>query len=94
MQIKLLKSINNTKRFVKWLDINHVAINLWNEFNPLGTIYKGLEKRDRAARARDKFCRERGKIRPKWRDCFLRQNQFVKANELLNYIRRRNERKK
>lgn len=92
MKIKLLKSINATKRFVKWLDINHVALHLWNEFDPIGKIYKGLEKRDKAAHARDKFCRERGKIRPKWKDIFLRTHHFVKANELLNYIKKRNGR--
>lgn len=94
MDVNMLKSIRAVRKFTKALDINHVALDLLVGTDPLSKRYEGLEKRNKEAYARDKFCRERGKIRPKWKNIFLRTHHFVKANELLNYIRRRNERKK
>lgn len=93
MKTKLL-SKNAMKRFSRWLDINRVATHLWDEFNPVGKIYLGLERRQQEAEERDKFVRHRMKIRPNWSSMFLRYEQSFKAENLINYICKRHLRKK
>ena len=58
MKTKLLYK-NAMKRFSRWLDINSVATHLWGEYNPIGKIYLGLERRQQAADERDKFVEDR-----------------------------------
>ena len=48
MKTKLLYK-NAMERFGRWLDINSVATHLWGEYNPVGKIYLGLERRQQAA---------------------------------------------
>ena len=49
MKVNLLK-INKIKKVGRWLDVNSVAIDLWEQYNPIGKIYLGLEKRQQAAK--------------------------------------------
>lgn len=93
MNTRLLK-INAMKRFTRWLDINNVHNSLWDEYNPLGKIYEGLERRAQEANQRDKFCHTRRQQRPTWSDMFSRSSHFNRANKLLTYIQTRYERKK
>jgi hypothetical protein len=93
MNIRLLK-INAMKRFCRWLNTNRVATYLWDMFNPVGKIYLGLERRQQAADERDQFVEERRKIRPNWRWTFERQNQFIMATRLLEFVTLRHENKK
>ena len=46
------------KRFHKFMNTNMVGLNLWSEYNPVGKIYAGLEKRQEIADKRFKFCME------------------------------------
>ena len=82
------------KRFSRWLDINSVATHLWSEYNPIGKIYLGLERRQQAADERDKFIEDRRRKRPGWRSMYLRYEQSCKAENLINYIYKRYLRKK
>ena len=91
MNIRLLK-INAMQRFHKFMNTNMVALNLWSEYNPVGKIYAGLEKRQEIADKRFKFCMERSRKRPSWKVCYLRYCQLAKADELLIYIKERKER--
>ena len=91
MDIRLLK-INAMKKFYKFINTNNVALNLWSEYNPVGKIYAGLEKRQEIADKRFKFCLERSKTRPGWKECYLRYCQLSKADLLLKYIKQRKER--
>ena len=91
MDIRLLK-INAMKKFYKFINTNNVALNLWSEYNPVGKIYAGLEKRQKIADKRFKFCLQRSKTRPKWKECYLRYCQLAKADSLLEYIKQRKER--
>lgn len=93
MKTKLLYK-NAMKRFSRWLDINSVATHLWSEYNPIGKIYLGLERRQQAADERDKFVEDRRRKRPKWKQMFLRYEQSSKAENLINYIFKRYLRKK
>ena len=93
MKTKLLYK-NAMKRFSRWLDINRVATHLWDEYNPVGKIYLGLERRQQAAEERDKFVNDRSKKRPGWRSMYLRYEQSFKAENLINYICKRYLRKK
>jgi hypothetical protein len=43
---------------------------------------------------RDQFVEERRKIRPNWRWTFERQNQFIMATRLLEFVTLRHENKK
>ena len=88
MNINLFK-INKMKKVGRWLDVSSVAIDLWEQYNPIGKIYLGLEKRQQTADARDKFVRTRMKTRPGWRMMFLRYEQSSKALDLINYILKR-----
>jgi len=91
MDIRLLK-INAMKRFYKFMNTNMVALNLWSEYNPVGKIYAGLEKRQEIADKRFKFCMERSRTRPGWKVCYLRYCQLAKADTLLDYVKQRKER--
>ena len=82
------------KRFSHWLDTNSVATHLWSEYNPIGKIYLGLERRQQAANERDKFVEDRRKKRPGWKSMYLRYEQSCKAENLINYIFKRYLRKK
>ena len=82
------------KRFSRWLDINSVATHLWGEYNPVGKIYLGLERRQEAANERDRFVENRRRKRPGWRSMYLRYEQSCKAENLINYIYKRYLRKK
>ena len=82
------------KRFSHWLDTNSVATHLWSEYNPIGKIYLGLERRQQAAYERDKFVEDRRKKRPGWKSMYLRYEQSCKAENLINYIFKRYLRKK
>ena len=93
MKVNLLK-INKIKKVGRWLDVNSVAIDLWEQYNPIGKIYLGLEKRQEAANRRDKFVKHRMKIRPGWKNMYLRYEQSSKALELINYILKRYLRRK
>ena len=93
MKTKLLYK-NAMKRFSRWLDTNSVATHLWGEYNPIGKIYLGLEKRQQAADERDKFVEDRRKKRPKWKQMYLRYEQSSKALDLINYICKRYSRRK
>ena len=93
MKINLLK-VNAMKRLGKWLDVNSVAVDHWDNCNPLGKRWKAFEKREQLARERDKFVRHRMKIRPTWRMMFLRYEQSSKALDLINYILKRYLRRK
>jgi len=93
MDIRLLK-INAMKRFCRWLDTNRVATYLWSEFNPVGKIYLGLERRQRISEIRDKFVEERRKKRPYWKWAFERQGQSIIANKILEFVTLRHEKKK
>jgi len=93
MKTNMLK-INAMKKFVKFIYTNAVHLNLWNEYNPAGKIYAGLEKRQATADKRFKFCCERSHKRPSWKDCYLRWAQELKAEKLLKYIQNRKDRKK
>ena len=93
MKTKLLYK-NAMKRFSRWLDINSVATHLWGEYNPVGKIYLGLERRQEAANERDKFVENRRRKRPGWKSMYLRYEQSSKALELINYILKRYLRKK
>ena len=93
MNINLFK-INKMKKVGRWLDVNSVAVDLWEQYNPIGKIYLGLEKRQKAADRRDKFVRDRMKTRPSWRMMFLRYEQSSKALDLINYILKRYLRRK
>ena len=77
------------KKFTRWLDTNSVATYLWDDYNPLGKIYKGLEKRDQAASARNNFCKSRK--RSGWDKMFFRIEHFSKAQKLLSYIEKRHK---
>ena len=88
MKTKLLYK-NAMKRFSRWLDINSVATHLWGEYNPVGKIYLGLERRQEAANERD-----RRRKRPGWKSMYLRYEQSCKAENLINYILKRYLRKK
>ena len=93
MKTKLLYK-NAMKRFGRWLDINSVSTHLWGEYNPVGKIYLGLERRQEAANKRDKFVENRRRKRPGWKSMYLRYEQSSKALELINYILKRYLRKK
>lgn len=93
MKTKLLYK-NAMKRFGRWLDINSVATHLWGEYNPIGKIYLGLERRQQAADERDKFVEDRRRKRPRWKNMYLRYEQSLKAEKLINYICKRYLRKK
>jgi len=93
MKVNLFK-INKMKKVGRWLDVNSVAIDLWEQYNPIGKIYLGLEKRQRAANRRDKFVRDRMKVRPGWKKMYLRYEQSSKALDLINYILKRYLRRK
>mgnify|MGYP003645324451 FL=1 len=93
MKTKLLYK-NAMKRFSRWLDTNSVATHLWSEYNPIGKIYLGLEKRQKAANERDKFVIDRRRKRPNWKQMYLRYEQSSKALDLTNYILKRYLRKK
>jgi hypothetical protein len=101
MKTKLLYK-NAMKRFSRWLDINSVATHLWGEYNPIGKIYLGLERRQQAADERDKFVEDRRRKRPGWKNMYLRYEQSLKAEyeqsckaeNLINYIYKRYLRKK
>ena len=54
MDVRLLK-INAMKRFYKFMNTNMVALNLWSEYNPVGKIYAGLEKRQEIFKYSDNF---------------------------------------
>ena len=82
------------KRFSHWLDINSVATHLWGEYNPVGKIYLGLERRQEAANERDRFVENRRRKRPGWKSMYLRYEQSCKAENLINYILKRYLRKK
>ena len=82
------------KRFSHWLDTNSVATHLWSEYNPIGKIYLGLERRQQAANERDKFVIDRRRKRPGWKSMYLRYEQSSKALDLTNYILKRYLRKK
>mgnify|MGYP003665563152 FL=1 len=88
MKKKFLK-INNIRRFCKWLDVSSVAVELWDLYNPIGKIYLGLEKRQKASEERNKFCLERAKIRYSWKPTFSRFGQYEMAKKLLTYVRSR-----
>ena len=88
MKKKFLK-INNIKRFCRWLDVSSVAVELWDLYNPIGKIYLGLEKRQKASEERNKFCFERAKIRSSWKLTFSRFGQYEMAKKLLTYVRSR-----
>jgi len=89
MNTRLLK-INAMKKFTRWLDINSVAVPLWDLYNPLGKIYKGLERRAQAASARNSFCKSRKRLG--WEQMFFRIEHFSKAQKLLKYIEKRKTR--
>ena len=93
LKINLLK-VNAMKRYSKRLDVNSVAVDQWENCNPLGKRWKAFEKREQLARERDKFVRHRMKVRPTWRKMFLRYEQSHKALELINYILKRYLRRK
>jgi len=93
MKVNLFK-INKMKKVGRWLDVNSVAIDLWEQYNPIGKIYLGLEKRQQAANRRDKFVRDRMKVRPGWKKMYLRYEQSSKALDLINYILKRYLRRK
>jgi len=93
MKTKLLYK-NAMKRFSHWLDTNSVATHLWSEYNPIGKIYLGLERRQQAANERDKFVIDRRRKRPGWKSMYLRYEQSSKALDLTNYILKRYLRKK
>jgi len=93
MKTKLLYK-NAMKRFSHWLDTNSVATHLWSEYNPIGKIYLGLERRQKAANERDKFVIDRRRKRPSWKQMYLRYEQSSKALDLTNYILKRYLRKK
>ena len=88
MKKKFLK-INNIKRFCRWLDVSSVAVELWDLYNPIGKIYLGLEKRQKASEERNKFCFERAKIRSSWKPTYSRFGQYEMAKKLLTYVRSR-----
>ena len=93
MKTKLLYK-NAMKRFSHWLDTNSVATHLWSEYNPIGKIYLGMERRQQAANERDKFVIDRRRKRPGWKSMYLRYEQSSKALDLTNYILKRYLRKK
>ena len=93
MKTKLLYK-NAMKRFSRWLDINSVATHLWGEYNPVGKIYLGLERRQEAANERDRFVENRRRKIPGWKSMYLRYEQSCKAENLINYILKRYLRKK
>ena len=89
MNTRLLK-INAMKRFAKWLDINHVHPDMWDEWMYYEKVWNGLERRQQQAYERDRFCRDRK--RPSFkRLAYDRVNQFIQAQELLTKIKKRYE---
>ncbi len=88
MKKKFLK-INNLKRFCRWLDVSSVAVELWDLYNPVGKIYLGLERRQKASDERDKFCLNRARIRTSWKSTYSRFGQYEMAKKLLTYVRSR-----
>ena len=88
MNINLFK-INKMKKVGRWLDVSSVAVELWDLYNPIGKIYLGLEKRQKASEERNKFCFERAKIRSSWKPTYSRFGQYEMAKKLLTYVRSR-----
>jgi len=93
MNIRLLK-INAMKRFGKWFVTRSVAVDQWEDCNPLGGRWKAFERRQEKADARDRFVKTRMKTRPGWRMMFLRYEQSSKTLNLINYILKRYFRRK
>lgn len=93
---KFLK-INNMKRFTKWLDENDVHLETIRTYFDMPWVMwpnerKGIERRLKATEERDKFCSERAKTRPGWRNCETRFGQYKKAEKLLEYVKSRYDR--
>ena len=89
MKIKLLK-INDMKKFTIWLEINHVHLSLWDKWFWNDKVFIGLDKREREATERDKFCRNRKGFE---HFAYNKINLCAKANQLLTYIQKRYTRK-
>jgi len=90
MKINLLK-INTMKRFAKWLDTNNVHYTLWDKWMWNDKVFLGLDRRQRQANERDKFCRNRK--RPGFKHLAdNRLEQFSKSDKLLTYIVKRKAR--
>ena len=76
------------KRFYKFMNTNMVALNLWSEYNPVGKIYAGLEKRQEIADKRFKFCMERSRMRPSWKVCYFSNSRARKTKKIFRGINR------
>jgi len=92
--IKKFLKIQNIKRFAKWLDRANVHAEIRETyFNMPYVMYpnerKGIEARLESTSQRDAFCFNLSKIRPTWKDCFTRYGQYKKANQLVEYVKKR-----
>jgi hypothetical protein len=88
MNTSLLK-ISNMKKFVKWMEVRSVHIGLWDIYNPLGKIYKGLEHRQKIADERDSFINKKRKTRKSWRMAFTRYGRLERTLDVYGFIIRR-----
>ena len=77
------------KKFVKWMEVSSVHPQLWNRYNPLGKIYKGLEKRQKIADERDSFINKKLKTRNSWRMAFTRYGRIERAHDVYGFVIRR-----
>tara|TARA_R110002012_G_scaffold307610_1_gene513199 strand:+ start:317 stop:625 length:309 start_codon:yes stop_codon:yes gene_type:complete len=97
---KTLLKINNMKRFTRWLDQNNVHLEIVRTFFDTPWLMwpnerKSIERRLESTEQRDKFCKNRAKLRPSWRNCDVgRYGQYQKANKLLLYVKLRYDRKR
>ena len=96
--IKKLLKIRNMTRFVRWLDQTNVHHAIRDTYFDMPWVMwpnerKSIERRLESTHQRDVFCMNRSKIRPKWRSIGrsmeTRHGQYMKAKELLEYIKKR-----
>ena len=87
--ITSLLKISNMKKFVKWMEVSSVHPQLWDHYNPLGKVYKGLEKRQKIADERDSFINKKLKTRNSWRMAFTRYGRLERTLDVYGFVIRR-----